>query len=96
MLPLLFLLGILFLYPKKDKPFLEWGGSLFRFKNRKGAIREIPYETIRSLDIHLDHVDLRLKDGGEEIVRLEEYLDFADRMRIKENFEKVRKALADR
>lgn len=84
---------LFFEYSRKAKnwggQFIEWKEGKISFKLRKVSENTIEYSNIESIEIKLDNIIITLKDGEKYDLNIEDYTEYEDRLRIKENFKRI-------
>lgn len=87
----LFPIGFYLQYRRKAKTwggqFIEWAPDYVEYKCRQNKSELVRLNTLINIDIKLDEVILTLTDGKEKTISLEDYTEYSDRIKIKENFE---------
>lgn len=92
----LYPIGLYFQYRKTAKnwngQFFEWKQNELKFKSRKYDKTIIAYTSIKSIEIKLDFIYIETTENSFEI-NIEDYTEYEDRMRLKENFKKLKNKL---
>lgn len=95
---MLFPIIIFFEYRRKVKnwggQFIEVTNSELSFKTRKNEQTTIQLSTIKNIEIKLDQINLQTSDMDEQIIIVEDFTDYADRMAIKNHFTDLKKKLS--
>ena len=68
--------------------YIEWNEESVIYKSRGPNQIEIQYRLIEELEIRMDSIEFKLKDGTINILEIEDFFEYEDRIRIKKNFEK--------
>ena len=81
-----------FLYQSKNSKhkgqFIKWTQNTIEYKS-KDIENSVAIPDIQDIKINFDDITLLLKDGSTQTINIIDYTDFADRKRIKSNFEKL-------
>lgn len=85
-------IGLYLQYRKTAKnfggQFIEWSENEISFKSRKYKHTIIKLSNIESINIRLETIEINTPEKNYAI-SIEDYTKYEDRMRLKENFEKV-------
>ncbi len=73
--------------------FFEWRENEVEFKSRKFDKTIIPHESILQINIKLDLIEIQTNNNLFEI-NIEDYLEYSDRLRLKNNFKELSKRLS--
>lgn len=73
--------------------FIEWTENEISFKSRKHDNTSINLTEITSINIKLDIIEIETKRENYSI-NIEDYTKYEDRLRIKNNFEKIKEKLS--
>lgn len=89
----LFAIGFYFEYKRKARTlggqFIEWTENEISFKTRQKEAIVINYESITDIIIKLHEIIIKTDDNEEHKLYIEDFTDYTERMRIKNNFESI-------
>lgn len=74
-----------FSHRNKRGQFIEWSEEAIVFKSKKYSSSKVLLKDIKSIEIGLDVVEIEAKEKWYKI-NIEDYTEYEDRLRIKENF----------
>jgi hypothetical protein len=77
---------------KRKGQFIRWTEKTIDYKS-DGTEDTIFLTDIQDIHISLDMIDLHLNDGTTHTINVQDYADYNDRIRIKDNFTKVLQGL---
>ena len=90
-------IGLFFQYRSTAKKwggqFIEWKENEISFKTRKYDSTTIKMEEIQSVEIRLDLIIISTLQKKYEI-NIEDYTEYKDRIRLKDNFGKIKEKLS--
>jgi hypothetical protein len=66
--------------------FIEWNDNTIKYKTRQTKETTLQISDIKTINILLDKINFELKDNSERTLIIEDYTEYADRLRIKQNF----------
>lgn len=73
--------------------FIEWKENEISFKTRNYDHTTIHLSSIESIDIRLDIIEIKTSEQKYDI-NIEDYTKYQDRIRLKENFNKIKEKLS--
>lgn len=89
--------GMFFQYRSTAKKwggqFFEWKENEVEFKSRKYDKTVVTHNSIIQINIKLDIIEIKTNDKLYEI-NIEDYTEYNDRLRLKNNFEQLKKKLS--
>jgi len=78
----------------KGMPFIEWWTDKIVFRSSKtGQEREIMINDISNISINLDEISILTEGDKTFEINLDEYIEYDQRMKIKENFAELSKEI---
>lgn len=88
-LPIYFLVKNQKILTNRSGQFIEWtiDSIVFKLKNETAALT-IPRDQIRSINIHLDTIEIVDKSGKNFSLDISDFDKYEDRLKIKSNFER--------